>query len=146
MQLLLYNNSSQPNKVHKNKTLVTTLEGEVKENVNIEAPTFTVPYFEGFNNVNYAYIPDLGRYYFVNVEVLVGKLIHLTMKSDALSTFWGSYSNSPCIARRSSSAPDYRLIDNRVISLPNPQIVYRRTNCALTLSTQNNYVLTLTGK
>ena len=146
MELQLYNNKSQPNKVYKSKTLIDTLYGDVKENVNIENPTFTVPHFSGFESVNYAYIPELGRYYFVNVEVLVGGLIKLTMKSDALSTFWDSFRNSPCIARRSSSAPDYRLIDNRVISLPKPEIVYRRTNCALTLSTSNNYVLTVTGK
>ena len=146
MELQLYNNKSQPNKVYKSKTLIDTLYGDVKENVNIENPTFTVPHFSGFDSVNYAYIPELGRYYFVNVEVLVGGLIKLTMKSDVISTFWGSFRGSPCIARRSSSAPDYRLIDNRVISLPNPEIVYRRTNCALTLSTSNNYVLTVTGK
>lgn len=146
MELQLYNNKSQPNKVYKSKTLIDTLYGDVKENVNIESPTFTVPHFSGFESVNYAYIPELGRYYFVNVEVLVGGLIKLTMKSDALSTFWGSFRNSPCIARRSSSSPDYRLIDNRVISLPKPEIVYRRTNCALTLSNSNNYVLTVTGK
>lgn len=146
MELQLYNNKSQPNKVYKSKTLIDTLYGDVKENVNIENPSFTVPHFSGFNSVNYAYIPELGRYYFVNVEVLVGGLIKLTMKSDVISTFWGSFRGSPCIARRSSSAPDYRLIDNRVISLPKPEIVYRRTNCALTLSTSNNYVLTVTGK
>ena len=146
MELQLYNNKSQPNKVYKSKTLIDTLYGDVKENVNIENPSFTVPHFSGFNSVNYAYIPELGRYYFVNVEVLVGGLIKLTMKSDALSTFWGSFRNSPCIARRSSSAPDYRLVDNRVISLPKPEILYRRTNCALTLSTNNNYVLSVTGK
>ena len=146
MELQLYNNKSQPNKVYKNKTLIDTLYGDVKEAVNIEAPSFTVPHFSGFNSVNYAYIPELGRYYFVSVEVLTGGLIKLSMKCDVISTFWDSFRNSPCIARRSSSAPDYRLIDNRVISLPNPEILYRRTNCALTLSTSNNYVLTVTGK
>lgn len=146
MELQLYNNKSQPNKVYKSKTLIDTLYGDVKENVNIENPSFTVPHFSGFNSVNYAYIPELGRYYFVNVEVLVGGLIKLTMKSDVISTFWGSFRGSPCIARRSSSAPDYRLVDNRVISLPKPEILYRRTNCALTLSNNNNYVLTVTGK
>lgn len=146
MELQLFNNKSQPNKVYKSKTLITTLNGDVKENVNIENPSFTVPHFSGFDSVNYAYIPELARYYFVNVEVLVGGLIKLTMKSDVISTFWGSFRYSPCIARRSSSAPDYRLVDNRVISLPNPQIIYRRTNCALTLSNSNNYVLTVTGK
>lgn len=146
MVLTLMNNSSQPNVVHKKLTTVATLTGDVKENVNIESPSFTVPMFEGFNNVNYAYIEALGRYYFVSVEVLTGQLIRLSMKSDALSSFWNRFSNSPCIARRSSSAPDYRLTDNRLISLPKPEYIYRRTNCAFTLTNTNNYVLTITGK
>lgn len=146
MYLQLINNKSAKNVVHKNLTVITTFNGDVLEDFNIESPTFTVPIFSDFNKVNYAYINDLGRYYFVRIEVLTGQLLKLTLKSDALTSFWGSFGNSPCIAKRSSSAPDYRIADGRELKLPKPHIVYRKTNLALTPATTNNYILTLTGK
>lgn len=144
--LVLYNNKSAENVVHKNKTIIRTLTGEVKENVGVEHVVLTVPFFEEFNNVNYAFLELFGRYYFATLEILTGDLIKITLESDALSTFWNNYSFSQCIARRSSSAVDYRIADERLLKLTKPHIVYRRTNLALTPSTSNNYVLTLTGK
>lgn len=144
--LTLYNNKSMQNVVHKNKTVITTLTGLIKENANLERLVVTVPYFAEFAQVNYARVDLFGRYYFVNVEVLTGDLIRLTMTSDAISSFWDSYKNSNVIARRSSSHPDVRIDDNRILKLPEPQIIFRKTNCALTLANTNNYVLTLTGK
>ena len=146
MTINLYNNKNNEDVVRKNKTLITTLTGELKENVNLENVICTVPMFEDFASVNYAYIERFKRYYFVTPEYMTANCLKLIMRSDPLSSFWDTLKSSQCIARRSTSKPDIRIEDNRVLTLPNPDIIVRKTSLALTPSSQNNYVLTLTGK
>lgn len=146
MSVQLYNNTSDPRVVHKTKSLVTTLTGELKESVNLQNVVVTVPMFENFASVNYAYIERFRRYYYVTVEYMTADRLKLIMRSDPLSSFWSSYCKSQVIARRSSSAPDIRIPDERILKLPEPRIIVRKTTLALTPSSSNNYVLTLTGK
>lgn len=147
MQISLYNNASAPNVVHKRKTLLATLNGTLKEDVNRESVVVTIPYQSNYASINYAYIPDFKRYYFVSVEVLSGSRLRLKMSSDALSSFWGNYSGSQCIAKRSSSAPNMDIPDELVHFKSQPIYIRRKTSSKFTPSSNGGcYVLTIGGK
>lgn len=147
MQITLYNTSSMPNVVHKAKSVIETLEGDLKENVNRENVIVTIPYTSAFASINYAYIPDFNRYYFVSVDVLSGERLRLTMKSDALSSFWSSYCGSQCIAKRSSSNYNSAIRDDMIAFKPEPKIIRRKTSAKFTPSSSGGcYILTIGGK
>ena len=147
MQISLYNNASAPNVVHKRKTLLRTLNGTIKEDVNRESVVVTIPYASDYASINYAYIPDFKRYYFVSVDNLKGLRLKLTMKSDALSSFWNNYAGSQCIAKRSSSAPNKDIADNLVHLKSQPIYIRRKTQSKFTPSSSGGcYILTIGGK
>lgn len=147
MQISLYNNASAPNVVHKRKTLLRTLNGSLKEDVNRESVVVTIPYASDYASINYAYIPDFKRYYFVSVDNLKGLRLKLTMKSDALSSFWNNYAGSQCIAKRSSSAPNKDIADNLVHFKSQPIYIRRKTQSKFTPSSSGGcYILTIGGK
>ena len=147
MQISLYNNASAPNVVHKNKSLLGTLTGVLKEDVNRESVVVTIPYQSYYANINYAYIPEFNRFYFVSVDCLNGKRLKLTMNSDALSSFWNNYKNSPCIARRSSSNYNVDIPDDLVHFKSQPIYIRRKTTQKFTPSSSGGcYVLTIGGR
>lgn len=147
ISLTLYNNSSAPNVVKKRKTVLETLTGQLKENVNLERVVIHIPYFANYASCNYAYIPEFHRYYYVSVEVMDGERLKLTMKSDPLSSFWNNYCNSPCIARRSSSSPNPNIKDDLIAYKPQPVIIRRKTSQTFTPSSSGGcYILTIGGK
>ena len=147
MQISLYNNASAPNVVHKRKTLLSTLNGTIKEDVNRESVVVTIPYASDYASINYAYIPDFKRYYFVSVDNLKGLRLKLTMKSDALSSFWNNYAGSQCIAKRSTSQPNNDIADNLVHFKSQPIYIRRKTQSKFTPSSSGGcYILTIGGK
>ena len=147
MQIKLYNCTSQPNVVHKKKTLLNTLNGTLKENVNRESVIVTVPYFSGWEAINYAEIPDFKRFYYVSVECLAGVRLRLTMHSDALSSFWDNYKVSQCIAKRSTSDYNTMIKDDMIAFSPQTEIIRRKTRDKFQpSSTGGCYILTVTGK
>lgn len=148
MQIVLYNCSSAPNVVHKHKSVVTTLNGTLKENTNRENVVMTIGHFEGWSGVNYAYIPEFKRYYFVSIDVLNGLRLKLSMKSDALSSFWSDYANSQCVAKRSTSSFNTQIPDNVLAFKNQPKIIRRKTSSKFTPSSSMGgcYILTIGGK
>ena len=147
MQLSLYNLSSMPNVVIKAKTLIETLEGDLKENVNREKVVVTIPYTSAYARINYAYIPEFERYYFVSVDCINGERLRLTMHSDGLSSFWDRYKYSPCIAKRSSSNYNSAIRDDMIAFKPEPVIIRRKTSSKFTPSSSGGcYILTMSGK
>lgn len=147
ISLTLYNNHSAENVINKSKDSITTLSGALKENLNMENVVITIPYISNYASINYAYIPEFKRYYFVSVDVMNGLRLRLNMKSDPISSFWGEYKNSPCIAKRSSSHANADIEDNRMPFKQQPKYIFRRMSGGFTPSSNGYcYVLTLGGR
>lgn len=147
MQIILYNNASAHNVVHKNKSQIRNMTGEIKENCMMEKVTINVTYFADYYKCNYAYIPEFHRFYYINLAVIEGNMVRLIMKSDALSSFYDGYKNSKIIARRSSSSVNPNIPDNASPFKPQPKIIHRKTQFGFTPSSSGYcYVLTLGGK
>lgn len=86
--ITLYNNSSDNKTVHKNLTLVATLEGTLRHETEcFNAPVIMVK-ANAIPDCNYARIPLFGRYYFINnVRAVRNEIFELTLKSDVLMSF-----------------------------------------------------------
>ena len=146
MIVTLMNTSSAHNVVHKQMTTLKTMEGELKENCRMEEVVMNVTYFSDFYRCNYAYIPEFHRYYYCRVT-LVENMIRVSMKSDALTSFYDGYKNSKVIARRSSSDMNPNIVDKSSPFKPQPKIIHRKTNIGFTPSSSGYcYVLTMGGK
>lgn len=147
--LTLYNNSSAPNVIDKKITQVgTTLTGQLKENIKLRNVVITIPYISGYASINYAYIPEFHRYYYVEVETMNGGRLKLTMRSDVLKSFWNNYKTSPCIARRSTSSVNPDIKDDVLAFKSQPKIIHSSTPSVKFTPTSSGgcYILTVGGK
>lgn len=87
MDIVLYNNSSEKNKIGKTLTLVATLTGSIKENSSITHPDILIEYTDP-TAFNYVYIAAFGRYYFVRDVIVVRKdLMRISLTVDVLESF-----------------------------------------------------------
>lgn len=147
MQVILYNNASAHNVVHKQKTQIRVMNGELKENCMMEKITMNITYFSDYYKCNYAYIAEFHRYYYINVALIEGNMVRLIMQSDALSSFYDGYKNSKIIARRSSSSVNPNIVDTASPFKPQPKIIHRKTSFGFTPTSSGYcYVLTMGGK
>ena len=101
MTLKLYKNYSDKIVVDKSITQVgADISGTLREDCSIIDPVIAI---EGLSDmsVNYAYITEFGRYYYINNIVCKGNLFELQMHVDVLKSFAGGIrSNSAVIARQ----------------------------------------------
>ena len=146
MNATFYNNSSLPEVVKKNLTTLGTATVDITNGFTVDEANFQMKRNDALLTANYMYIPDLNRYYFVTVEVENGAFMRIRGESDPLSSFWNSIKTSQCIAYRSASKPDVRIEDDKVFKKEKPTIIYRKIGQPFTLSDQNNYILTVTGR
>lgn len=148
MNIDLYVNKSDSRKVYKDITQIgTTKSIQLLESCSIENPVMMVQMNDSLYSANYAYIAKFGRYYYITDKTIVeGNKCRLSLKSDVLKNFFNACGTSPVIAKRSSSHPDYRISDPRILKLPEPDISIRRTSISIPTENTNNFVLTITGK
>lgn len=90
MELKLYTVTDGDNVINKVKTLKTTMEINLKRDVDISSPTLLlIPNLAtGFDAINYAEIPELKRFYFVNsVNNVANTLWELVLSCDVVETY-----------------------------------------------------------
>ena len=101
MTIKLYKNYSENNVLDKNITQVgSDITGTLRDDCSVINPVIAI---EGLSDlsVNYAYITEFGRYYFINNIVCKGKLYELHMHVDVLKTYAsGIRGNNAVIARQ----------------------------------------------
>lgn len=110
MELILYLNNDSDNTI--NKTLVNDLAINInlKREVNITTPSIVLASIEGvnFNDYNYAYIPELGRFYFVkNINNTNNRVWVLELECDVIETYKSDILNSNARFRRNIKNGDY---------------------------------------
>ena len=83
----LYNNESPPNKIHKNITLITSLNGTLRGEINAVAPVIRIE-TENFPVFNYARIPEFNRYYYLrDIRNVRNNIWDISLESDPLMSF-----------------------------------------------------------
>lgn len=97
MNITLCVNNSEKNKLGKSLSNLTVFSGSLKEETSVTSPVVLME-LENPTAFNYAYIPEFGRYYFINdmVSVRTG-LWRLSMKVDVLESFKTNIQGIPVI-------------------------------------------------
>lgn len=87
MEIKLLKTSSPRKKLVKELTDGITLVGTLRAQSSVMAPTFTVQ-DTAVIGYNYCYIPDFGRYYYINaINALRANLFELSLGIDVLMTY-----------------------------------------------------------
>ena len=87
MNITLYINNSEKNKIGKNLTNDFSLSGALRDATNIINPVILIELNE-IGNYNYCYIPEFNRYYFItDITVIRTGLFALSLVVDVLESF-----------------------------------------------------------
>ena len=99
MQVVLYNNASDPEVVDKALTVIGSATASPYESISVESPTLILSDLSVSNvsRVNYMYIEDLGRFY--NTRLVMGNngLYTAYGEVDPLTSFKNAVLNLTCV-------------------------------------------------
>ena len=86
--LYLYNTSSPQRKIYKTLTNEKVVNVTFRDTENVVSPVVLLTYIQGIDRYNYAYIPELHRYYFIeSINELIGGVCALSLRCDVLMTY-----------------------------------------------------------
>lgn len=124
MNIVLYRNVSENNSVNKNLTELTTLSGTLREQSSIIDPVITIAEIDDYvGSMNYAYIPQFNRYYFItNVESVRAGLWRVSFHVDVLFTYREQIKSNRAIIERNEIEYDLKLNDGLFKTQQNPRI------------------------
>ena len=110
MKLNLYVVNDSDNVINKKMTDKVTININLKRDVDISSPSLILLDGQGVNysDFNYAEIPELGRFYFVNnVQRLNHKMIQVDLVCDVLETYKSDVLASKARFNRAIKTGDY---------------------------------------
>lgn len=97
MDITLYTNNSEKNKLDKNLSNAKTFSGKLREESSIVNPSILIQ-IDNPSKYNYAYIPEFNRYYFITDMTSVRTNIwELSMHVDVLMSFKDSIKSTSII-------------------------------------------------
>ena len=151
MELKVGYTTDENTKLDKAFTVTDTVTAVIKEDTNIIDPVFILDTpTTAIKRLNYLYVADLGRYYFINdIEMLRGGRVALRCHVDVLKSFAsGIRSNTGIIERQGTFPKINKYIDSSIYKCEN-----RNKNQILTFAdpesggfTQHpNYILMVAG-
>ena len=123
MTLTLYDNASERNAVNKSINELLTLNGTLRYESSVIDPIITIEMqSDTLLNINYAYIPEFGRYYFINnITIIRAGLWRLAMHVDVLMSFADGIKNNSAIIQRNENEYDLKLNDGLFVTQQNPR-------------------------
>lgn len=143
MRVELYINNSEVEKVVKNLTTLQSLEGTLREATSILNPTIKIEGLTDIDKINYMYIPDFGRYYFVNdIRSIRNNLYEVSAHVDVLMTYAEQIKQQKAVIRRQENVWNTYLDDGTFKAYQNPVIV---TKLFPNGFNNNSFVLALSG-
>lgn len=124
MTITLYRNISEKNAFNKTLTELTTLTGTLREQSSIIDPVINIAGIDDFiGSMNYAYIPEFNRYYFItNIESVRAGLWRVSFHVDVLYTYREQIKDNYAIIERNEIEYDLKLNDGLFKTQQNPRI------------------------
>lgn len=124
MTITLYRNISEYNAVNKSINELTTLTGTLREESSIIDPVITISDIDNYvGSMNYAYIPEFNRYYFItNIESVRNNLWRVSFHVDVLYTYRSQIKSNSAIIERNENEYDLKLNDGLFRTQQNPRI------------------------
>lgn len=97
MEIKLYKTTSPRKKLVKELSDGITLTGTLRGQASVMSPSLQIQDIVVFG-YNYCYIPDFGRYYYINdINALRANLFELSLGIDVLMTYAGTIRNNAAI-------------------------------------------------
>lgn len=127
LNIKLYNNASEPNRLDKTITLVQDFtDCHLKENCDVRNPVFLIGKKDGMTvrkNVNYLYCSTFDRYYFIeNIVYGIGGLFEIQCKCDVLMSFKDDIMRLECVFARQENLFNTYLNDSEFLCYNTPLI------------------------
>lgn len=120
--VVLYYNSSNPNKINKSITQIASYDCNFKDDIDVENPVIYLSAGASVDKCNYMYIAEFGRYYYAHAITKRGNAIEISGQSDPLMSFKTAILSSPAVIARNPwhydlYVPDPKLpIEARTVS------------------------------
>lgn len=146
MNVQLLTNESEVNRIGKNLSSVGTYTGILRESCSILNPTITIQGVSAsaIKNVNYMYISDFSRYYYVdNITSLKNDLWEISGHVDVLETYSSQILSNPAVIARQESQYNLYLDDGQFRTYATPDIIVKRFPNSFPKS--GSYVLLVVG-
>lgn len=145
MQVIFYNNTSNPHVMSKAISQIGSFDCNVKEPNDVERPEIYLAHDDSIDHANYCYIADFGRYYYCKALPQLGQTMRFSCESDPLMSFKSGILASPAVISRNPWHFD--------LYLPDPKLpIEARTASAVLTFPQNHfsgnhncYILTTIG-
>ena len=117
MEIILYNNISEKNKIGKDITLVATLTGSIKDPSSLIRPKIVIEYSDP-TAFNYVYISEFGRYYYVgDITILNTNILMISLIVDVLESFKTSILSQHVIIDKNQNVFSNYLPDDNLVTL-----------------------------
>ena len=141
--IVLMNNQQELNKISKTPTTVMTLSGTLREQTDIINPQINVEYNGTLTNVNYMYVSEFHRYYFITkIESVRTNLWRIYAHCDVLKTYSEAILGTEAVIARSESDWNLYLNDSMFKVYANPRLTIAKFSGKFT---GESYVLVMNG-
>lgn len=121
--IVLMNNQEELNKITKTPVSVMTLSGTLREETDIVNPQINIEYDGALVNVNYMYISEFHRYYFITkIESVRNKLWRIYAHCDVLKTYSEGILDTECVVARNEKRYNLYLNDSAFKAYSNPRL------------------------
>lgn len=141
--ITLMNNQQELNKISKTPATVMSVTGSLRENTDIVDPQINIEYNGTLTNVNYMYIAEFHRYYFITkIESIRTGLWRVYAHCDVLKTYSQAILGTKAVISRSESDYNLLLNDQYFKAYANPRIQLARFSETFS---GNSYVLIMQG-
>ena len=110
MEIKLYITEDSDTVMNKDLTLIATFDIQMRDTQNVSAPILILGEIAGVDlkTVNYAYIDEFKRYYFIRtITVGQNNIYTLSMECDVIETYKEDILNSSALISRRVAAGDY---------------------------------------
>lgn len=103
--------------VQKNFNVTTALECSIKDKTTILRPTFVLAYSKELTQCNYAYVEELGRYYYLGNPVIgMDGTVELPAEVDVLMSWRNYILNLKCIIKRQEKVFSPYIFDGELLT------------------------------
>ncbi len=119
----LMNNQEELNKINKNPSTILSITGSLREETSLIDPVILIEYNGTLTNVNYAYIAEFHRYYFITqIESVRTGLWRVYMHCDVLKTYAQGILGCDCVVARNQNNFNLYLNDAYFKVYSNPRV------------------------
>lgn len=143
MKIKLYRNMTDNRYVSKNITFLTEMDFDIKDTVDLIRPTIVLRGGINYTGVNYGFVPEWGRYYYVDKpKIDTSNLIILDMTVDALMSFANGIRSIPALILRQEFVNNQYINDETAPVRTQRVVSYKKIG---SLGNGVGYALTVTG-